>query len=309
MQTILGAGGAIGIQLAKSLKAYTSDIRLVSRNPKKVNDSDQLFSADLTDYVSVKKAVKGSEVAYLTAGLPYNTRVWEKNWPVIMQNVINACLQHKCRLVFFDNIYMYTGKLPVPIAEHTRIDPPSNKGKIRAIIAEMLLDAVALKGLNALIARSADYYGPSIMNTSLLTETVINPLSQGKTANWLVSDVHKHSFTNTVDAGKATALLGNTPSAFGEVWHLPTANNPPNGKEWVELVASELGVKPKHRVVSKTLVRIMGLFIPVMRESYEMLYQYDQDYIFNSEKFEQKFGMQPTPYAEGIRAIVKEDYR
>jgi short-subunit dehydrogenase len=44
-QTILGAGGAIGIELAKSLKEYTSDIRLVSRNPTKINSSDELFSA------------------------------------------------------------------------------------------------------------------------------------------------------------------------------------------------------------------------------------------------------------------------
>ncbi len=34
MQTILGAGGSIGIELAKSLTSYTTDIRLVSRTPK-----------------------------------------------------------------------------------------------------------------------------------------------------------------------------------------------------------------------------------------------------------------------------------
>jgi len=38
MQTILGSGGAIGIELAKALTAYTLDIKLVSRNPKKVNN-------------------------------------------------------------------------------------------------------------------------------------------------------------------------------------------------------------------------------------------------------------------------------
>lgn len=34
MQTILGAGGSIGTELAKELINYTKDIRLVSRNPK-----------------------------------------------------------------------------------------------------------------------------------------------------------------------------------------------------------------------------------------------------------------------------------
>ena len=49
MQTILGAGGPIGIELAKALTAYTSKIRLVNRNPVKVNETDQLLAADLSD--------------------------------------------------------------------------------------------------------------------------------------------------------------------------------------------------------------------------------------------------------------------
>ena len=48
-QTILGSGGAIGIPLARELKKYTSEIRLVSRNPKKVNDTDELYPLDVND--------------------------------------------------------------------------------------------------------------------------------------------------------------------------------------------------------------------------------------------------------------------
>jgi hypothetical protein len=33
MQTILGSGGAIDIELAKALTSYTTRIRLVSRHP------------------------------------------------------------------------------------------------------------------------------------------------------------------------------------------------------------------------------------------------------------------------------------
>ena len=47
MQTILGSGGAIGIESAKALKEFTSEIRLVSRNPIKVNTADELMSVDL----------------------------------------------------------------------------------------------------------------------------------------------------------------------------------------------------------------------------------------------------------------------
>lgn len=68
MQTILGSGGAIGTELAKALTPFTKDIRLVSRNPKKVNETDHLFPADLTDKEQISKAIAGSEVCYLTVG-------------------------------------------------------------------------------------------------------------------------------------------------------------------------------------------------------------------------------------------------
>ncbi|MEJ2055317.1 MAG: hypothetical protein P8X42_15485, partial [Calditrichaceae bacterium] len=163
--------------------------------------------------------------------------------------------------------------------------------------------------LKALIARSADFYGPSIENTSILTEMVFKPLSNGKKANWLGSVRFKHSYTYVPDAGKATALLGNTPDAYSQVWHLPTAGNPPTGKEWIETIAKELGVEPKFRTASKFLVRIMGLFVPVMREMVEMMYQYDRDYIFDSSKFKKKFNFKPQSYEEGIREIVQKDYK
>ena len=69
MQTILGAGGAIGIELAKALTLYTGNIRLVSRNPKKINEADTLFPADLTKREKIFDAVNGSEIVYVTIGV------------------------------------------------------------------------------------------------------------------------------------------------------------------------------------------------------------------------------------------------
>ena len=305
MQTILGAGGAIGQLLAKELATYTTDIRLVSRNPRKVNAGDELVTADLTVSGEVDRAVEDSEVVYLTAGVPYSTEVWKKQWPVIMEYVIAACVRHRCRLVFFDNLYSYDGSDLSDIRETNPVNPPSQKGKVRAAVVAMIWEAVKNRGLVALVARSADFYGPEIKGASMLTETVINPLKDGKTANWMVGGSFRHSFTFTPDAAKATALLGNTSDAYGQTWHLPTAANPLTGKEWIERIAAELGVKPRYRIVSRLMIRVLGLFIPVLRESYEMLYQYDRDYVFNSEKFEKRFDVHPTPYLEGIRQVLR----
>ncbi|SDD87506.1 Nucleoside-diphosphate-sugar epimerase [Pricia antarctica] len=308
MQTILGAGGAIGIELAKALKQYTTGIRLVSRNPKKVNKTDTLLSADLLQADDVKKAVQGSSVVYVTVGFPYNLKVWQSSWPKFMETVIAACKEENCKLVFFDNIYMYDRAYLDGMDEETPINPPSEKGKVRALIATMLLDEVKAGNITALIARSADFYGPNIANTSMLNETVIKNLAKGKKANWMGAADRKHSFTYTPDAGKATALLGNTSDAYNQVWHLPTASDPYTGKEWVEHIAKAFGAKPKMKVVPKWMIPLIGLFVPVMKEMPEMLYQYDRDYVFDSSKFEKRFGMAPTPYDEGIKEMIAADY-
>lgn len=308
MQTILGSGGIIGIELAKELTKYTKNIRLVSRNPQKINPGDELFTADLIKADEVLKAVEGSEIVYLTVGLKYSVKIWQNTWPVIVKNVIDACVKHKSKLVFFDNIYMYDKDHLNPMNEETPINPPSKKGKVRAKIAQMVLNAGKEQGLQVLIARAADFYGPGIKGNSVLTETVFNNLKMGKKANWLGSIKYKHSFTYTPDAGKAVAMLGNTPDAYGQVWHLPTTSDPFTGKEWIESIAKELGVKPKYQVASKFMVKLLGLFVPVMRELVEMIYQYDRDYVFDSNKLEIKFNFKPTPYLEGIKTIIKEDY-
>jgi nucleoside-diphosphate-sugar epimerase len=302
MQVILGAGGAIGKDLAKELKNYDDKVRLFSRNPQKVNEDDELFAGDLTNKTNVEDALKAANVAYLTAGLPYHALVWERQWPVIMKNVLQACKKHKTKLVFFDNVYMYDKEKLSPMTEETEIDPPSRKGKVRATIAQLLLDEEQSGNLEALIARAADFYGPGIKN-SIFNEAILNNLKAGKSANWFCSTKYKHNFTWTPDAAKATALLGNTQSAYGQVWHLPTAPAFPM-YEWIDATANALSVKSKSVVAPKFLVGFMGIFNPLMREMKEMLYQYDRDYDFDSSKFETVFEMKPTPADEALKILA-----
>ena len=309
MQTILGAGGAIGNELASELKKYTRDIRLVSRNPSKINPDDELFTADLSDSGDTLKAVEGSDVAYLTVGLPYKVSVWEELWPKIMKNVIQACMAHGTSLVFFDNVYMYEPDHMGHMTEQTPVNPVSKKGVIRAKILQMLLDRIEEGSLQALIARSADFYGPGIKGTSVLTETVLDNLSRGKKANWLGSADCRHSYTFVPDAGEATALLGNTEEAYNQTWHLPTAPDPPTGHEWIEMIANAMEVEPRYRELPKWTVKLAGLLNGQMRELAEMMYQNDRDYIFDSSKFNKRFNYTPTPYLEGIRKIVAADYQ
>jgi len=303
MQTILGAGGPIGTELAKPLKIYTDHIRLVSRNPRPVNKTDELFPADLMDPTQVDNAVKGSDIVYLVIGLVYKRKIWQEKWPGLMKSVVEACKKHNAKLVFFDNIYMYA-KSEIPhMTENSRIDPPGPKGKVRAEIAQMLLDETAKGDLTALIARSADFYGPGAGNN--ITQIIMDNLSKGKKAPWLADADKLHNFCYTPDAGRATALLGNTADAYNLVWHLPAEQEKMTGKQWIDAVAKEMGVLPKYQVMPVWLMKILGIFMKQVRELPEIAYQSDRDYFFDSSKFAQRFSINPTAVESGIRETVR----
>jgi nucleoside-diphosphate-sugar epimerase len=304
MQTILGSGGAIANHLAKELKNYSSEIRLVSRHPKKINDTDEIFVADLLNKDLINQAVAGSEVVYLTAGLKYDIKIWQRDWPVIMQNVIDACVQHNAKLVFFDNVYAYLSNEIPGMTEDSVKEPQTKKGKVRLNLLNMIFDAIKNSGLHALVARSADFYGKDV-KTGFLNFGVIDKLKKGSKAMWQ-SDVGKiHSFTYVPDAAKAVAILGNTPDAFNQEWHLPTSSQKWTGKDFINYIASELNAKPRYSILNKTMISLLGIFSTTVRELKEMQYQNNQDYFFNSSKFDEKFSFTPTTYEEGIKESVQ----
>lgn len=302
-QTILGAGGAIGIELAKALTAYTKDIRLVSRQPKKVNDSDTLMTADLTQRDAVFKAVEGSAIVYLVVGLPYKTSVWQKEWPPLVQNVIDACLQFNSKLVFFDNVYAIGGDHVKHITENSPIEPSSLKGQVRAEVDLMILEAIEKKKLNAIIARSADFFG-EVKTTSMLMTIVYDNLAKGKKAQWLGKANCVHSISYTPDLAKGTAMLGNSPEAYNQIWNLPTDPEKITGEGWINLFAKEMNASNAYQVLPVWLMKILGLFIPIMKELPEMNYQYDRDYFFDSSKFNKHFNYTPTSHAQAVKETV-----
>ncbi len=302
MQTILGANGVIARELSRELVQFSGHIRQVSRHPKKINDSDETVVADLLSFEQTSAAVKGSEVVYLVAGLKYDAKVWAREWPIVMRNAIDACKKHGSRLVFFDNVYAY-GKVTGVMTEETPFNPNSKKGEIRAKIATTLLDEVKGGNLEGMIVRAADFYGPGAL-LSLTHAVVHERLKRGKSAQWIGDPACVHTFTYTPDAGRTLALLGNT-AAFNQTWHALTSHERITGEEYVRQACAVLNRPvPGIQSLPKMAVRVLGLFVPVLREFVEMMYQFEDEYIFDSTKIEKAFNLTATSYQEGLKQTL-----
>jgi nucleoside-diphosphate-sugar epimerase len=301
--TILGAGGAIGSALTFELLNNKQDVRLVSRSKYSIPGTESI-QADISSYSETLNSVNNSDVVYLCIGLPYDSRIWSDSWPKIMQNSVDACKSVNAKMIFFDNVYMY-GRVKSKMVESTPYNPCSRKGEIRAKIATLLEEEIKKQNIRALIARSADFYGPYATKSSIPFVLAIDRLMKGKSAQWLINLDKVHSYTYTVDCAKGLNLLSEREECYNQIWHLPTYAPAIDGKTFINLIAQELGVSSNYAVLKKWMIKMTGLFNRTLFEMYEMLYQCEFEYNFDSTKFNDFFNYKPISYKEGIHETIE----
>ena len=189
------------------------------------------------------------------------------------------------------------------ITEESLIKPTSKKGEIRAYVDNYILEQVKVGKLEAIIARSPDFFGP-VKDKSMMMIMVYDNLLKGKAAQWLSNAEKKHSMGYAPELAKGTALLGNTAEAYNQIWNLPVDDKALTGLEWVKLFADDMHLPNKIQVLPSWALKLLGFFIPILGEMYEMCYQYDRDYYFDSSKFKKQFNYKPISNEEAVGQTV-----
>ena len=219
-----------------------------------------------------------------------------------MRNVIDACSRHKARLVFLDNVYAY-GRVDGVMQETTPFNPCSKKGQVRAAIASTLLESMQRGEVQAMIVRSADFYGPGAA-FSLLAAILFSRLRASKAPQWVGNPDAVHTFSFTPDIGRALIALGASPAAFGQTWHVPTARDlgheAVTGRALTRLACTIADQPIRLQVAPRWLLVAMGWFTPTLRENNEMMYQLEHPYRFDSSKADKALGWLATSYKSGL---------
>jgi nucleoside-diphosphate-sugar epimerase len=302
IHTVLGASGAIGRAVIKELQNRNLTIRAVERKRKLFGI--ETIEADLLDAEQAVNAIQTSSYVYLCVGLPYQSKVWAKDWPQLMRNVINACTKTNAKLIFLDNMYMYSQPLTTPFDETYPQNPITKKGLARKATSDLLLQAMAEKKVHAVIGRSADIYG-ELSTNSLFYISFLENMMKGKAPQVLGKKDVKHTYAYTGDNGEALVALALDEKTYGQVWHLPVGE-PITIDAVNEMLNEALGTTFKVSYVSKVMRKILSLFIPPITEVEEMLYQFESPYEMSCKKFMTHFpDFKITPYQEGISKMVQ----
>ncbi|MCD6632997.1 NAD-dependent epimerase/dehydratase family protein [Lactococcus cremoris] len=303
MQTILGSNGQIGHELAKELSEnYTKEIRLVSRKPQKIHDSDELVSADLLDFNETNNAISGSDIVYFTVGLPMDSEMWMKQFSKILDNVIEACKIHQSKLVFFDNTYMYPKTSAIQY-ENTIFSPNGKKSLVRAQLADKIIKEMEANELKAVVCRAPEFYGPE--KTQSITNTMIfRNIKAKRKLKIPISDSTLRTLIWTPDASRAMALIGNTDDAYGQTWHLP-CDRSLTYKEMINIADKIENEKLSYSIIKLWKFKVGSLFNKNAKELLELLPRYEVDNLFNSDKFKKRFPSFPvTSFESGIKQIL-----
>ncbi len=294
--------GPLGRSVMEELMVRGEAVRMVNRSGYMAEASDvvQIVAGDAYDEANVVELTSDAAVVYQCAQPGYTE--WAEKFPPMQAAILNGTAASGARLVIGDNLYMY-GPVNGRISEDLPYAAQTRKGRVRAQMAEEALAAHQAGKLPVTIARGSDFFGPWALD-SAVGERLFYPALAGKSAQVMGDADLPHTNTFIGDFGRAMVILGGDERGFGRAWHVPNDQPDITKRAFAELVFRELGTAPKVSSLSKTMLRLAGLFIPEARESVEMAYSFEKPYVVDSSDFEGTFGLRPTPLPEAIAATV-----
>jgi nucleoside-diphosphate-sugar epimerase len=302
LHVVLGAAGGTGSAVVGELVARGLTVRAVTRSgAADLPAGIEQAAADVATPEGARRACAGATVVYHCAQPGYTK--WVELFPSLTRSVLDSTADAGAKLVFADNLYVY-GPPDGPMTEETPQRAQGKKGRVRIEMAAAILQAHAEGRQRCTIGRSSDYYGPR-GTTSTVGDNLMKPLLRGKRARWLGSLDQPHTLNYLEDMARALVTLGEREEADGQVWHLPAAE-PLTGRQFLTLTYGAAGLPSKVGVASRPMIRVIGVFNPLVRELNETLYQFERPFVSDASKFQRAFGpFEPTPHPEAVRRTVE----
>jgi nucleoside-diphosphate-sugar epimerase len=298
---ILGAG-QVGPEIARQLAAEGESVAIATRSGRDPGiPGVTSVRVDASDPAQVRAAARGVAVTYFACQPAYTN--WPKGFPPLVEGVLGGLRGTATRLVVVDNLYMYGPTGGRPITEDLPWAATTRKGAARARMATKFMEAHGAGDVPVAIGRAADFFGAGVIDSSA-GERLFGAVAAGKAVQALGDPDAPHSHTYVPDFARALIELGRHDEALGEVWHVPTAEAV-SVRRFVAMAAAAAGTTPKVTRVSKPMLHLVGLFVPVLREFPELWYEFAEPFVLDSSKIQRAFGLRPTPLEESVPATVE----
>lgn len=298
---VLGTG-PIGATLANHLAAQGHTVRAVNRSGNRgaLDPAIPLRQADLNNPADAASAVAGADVIYQVTQPAY-TR-WAAEFPALQRTILGAAEAAGASVVLADNLYGYGPTHGTTLTEASPETPSSTKGAVRKAMADEALAAHAAGRVRVALTRPSNYVGADY---AIFRDLVLTPIAKGKTARALGRLDQPHSFSYVPDAARAMASIGTSDSGWGRAWITPVMA-PLTQRELVARLWEASGHRgePKVSAMRGAGLRALAVFTPMLRESVEMMYEFDEPFVVSSADFEQTFGWSATSWDDAVAQMA-----
>jgi nucleoside-diphosphate-sugar epimerase len=300
MHVVFGTG-PVGRAVMRELLARGKKVRVVNRSGAGTFPATvELCAGDAADRRFAREVTSDATVVYQCAAPPYER--WRELFPRLQAGVLEAAAVAGAKLVVMENVYMYGSPYGKPLTERRPMTAMTRKGRVRAEMAQELLEAHAKGKVRVVIGRASDFFGPEVTQ-SVMGARVFRRALRGQAVNVVGNLKVPHTYAYVPDIARGLVLLGQRDDALGEVWHLPGPETVTTA-EFLGMVFAEASHPPNIRRAGKTTLRTVGFFNTEARELVEMMYQFEEPFVVEHGKFVDAFGDTATPLLEAIRATV-----
>jgi nucleoside-diphosphate-sugar epimerase len=300
VHVVIGASGATGSALVRELVSRGRRVRAVNRSGSaRVPRGVEVLAGDATDPARMRAVCRDAGVVYNVVNPPFAR--WREAFPAAVDGVLAGAQAAGARMVFADDTWMY-GRVDGPMTEDLPSRPVSDRGVLRAWLAEKVLAAHAAGRVRTVIGRAPELYGPAV--ESVLGRTVFGPALSGRRALWVGELDQPLAPMYIDDFAHGLARLGEADEALGAVWHLPTPEAT-TARELFALVSAQVGRPLRVRRLGDRAVGAVGTVWPVAREGAQMLYQFRQPHVVDAGRYQAVLGRgQVTPYEQGVKLTL-----
>ncbi|HTU71870.1 MAG TPA: NAD-dependent epimerase/dehydratase family protein [Candidatus Baltobacteraceae bacterium] len=299
---LFGATGASGTVIAQALDAAGLPYRVVGRDRPSLeaqfgNGHAEIATWNPEDPASVQAAAAGIDTIVYLVGVPYNH--FELH-PRLMQSTLDGAIAAGVRrMLLLGTVYALGRPQTRPVDESHPRDPHTFKGKMRMAQEDLVLRAHAAGRIAGTVLRVPDFFGPAL--TRSLVYDVFPAALQNRRATVIGPIDTPHQFVYVPDLGPLVVALAREDRAYGRAWHF-AGSGTITTRAFARMVFETAGRgEPKLMVANKTMLRVLGLFDPIMRELVEMNYLQSDPVILDDRALRELLpGLRATPYPEAI---------
>lgn len=300
---LFGAAGAAGHSIAAALSAVGRDYRVVGRTREPLERAfghdphAEIVTWNPDDPASIRAAAAGLQTVIYLVGVPYDQ--FAQHPPLMEKTLAGVEAAGVERFILIGTVYPYGRARVNPVSEGHPREPHTFKGRMRLAQENLVLAAHHRSGLSTLVLRLPDFYGHCI-ERSLLNGVFVGAATNTRAQVLGPVDV-PHEFIYLPDVGPVVEKLTRTPEVYGRWWHLAGAGTITQ-REVARQAYALAGLEPKLMIVGKSMLRLLGLFNPLMRELVEMNYLMTEPLVLDDSALTRLIGpIAKTSYEEGIR--------